>query len=91
MIDEIFQMVRLGDEKKDVALKIIELLPREFYVNFDGGNRLYVSAPSEFLQGHWVLTLCFKNDILSSKGIGTGDDIDITPDDASVAVGKCNN
>ena len=88
-INTIFQEIQKSDLKKDVALKIIEFLPRGFYVYFDDENRLYVSAPREFLQGHWVLRVCFKGDIVSGKSIGTGDDIDITPNEAPAAVGIC--
>lgn len=88
-VNTLFQSIKQGDSKKDVALEIIKSSPRGFYAFFTNDDRLYISAPREFFQGHWILMICFSEGIVSGKRIGTGDNIEITPKGASMSVGPC--
>lgn len=87
----IYKAIDLGENDAAVAKKIITKTYREkVYVEDNGRNSVwYVSAPDEFFQSHWVLTLCFLDEHLEGARFGVADNVNVPPNDAPSPKGIC--
>lgn len=50
----------------------------------------YIASPKEFLQTHWVLTICIRNELVTGVAFGTGDNVLVPPSGAPVGKGTCS-
>lgn len=87
-LTEIYKASALNSERSDAALSVVMNGRRrnQLYVQNIGSIEIWrISAPAEFLQSNWVLTLCFDKNHLVGKYFGIADDVLTRPASAPEA------
>ena len=90
-LTRIYDRLEPGQDEATAAKAIMSAIDNQTVhtTRNEGRSTWYVSAPSEFLQTHWIMVVCIENGAVSGVRFGTGDSVRMSPLEGPATKGMC--